>query len=196
MRFKTWLSSPVLIDIVIICVTILISIVIAEGIVRVITTPPFIADSILETRLPPNKGGIDENGFRNTERPKYPGIIAIGDSQTYGTNATTNEAWPQVLGRLSGIQTYQMAVGGYGPVQYSVLFEKAMDMRPQQIMVGLYLGNDLSDAYRIAYGLDYWTDLRLPPLNRQFSARPQQTYATIFRQWRALGMKSIRGDGA
>ena len=143
--------------------TTLISVALAEGIVRVITPPSFIVDSILETRLPPNKGDIDEDGFRNAEKQKYPNIIAIGDSQTYGTNATTNEAWPQALERLSGAQVYQMAVGGYGPVQYSVLFKKALDMRPQQIIVGLYLGNDLSDAYRITYGLDYWSDLRLPP---------------------------------
>jgi lysophospholipase L1-like esterase len=107
-----------------------------------------------------NPGGqIDHKGFRNSIGLSQADIVAIGDSQTYGNNAETPaEAWPQVLGGLQDKSVYQMAFGGYGPIQYRALFETAVAMQPERIIVGLYLGNDLHDAYSMACRNENWQD--------------------------------------
>src|SRR3954462_2215482 len=54
-----------------------------------------------------------------------------------------------------------MGVGGYGPVQYLVLTDQALQLSPKTIVVGLYLGNDLYDAYHLTYRNDAFVDMRL-----------------------------------
>jgi hypothetical protein len=75
------------------------------------------------------------------------------------------DSWPYVLSRLSGRETYNMGLGGYGPNQYFYLTEtKALTLKPKMIIWGLYMGDDFENAFSITYGLDYWKDLRkLPP---------------------------------
>jgi hypothetical protein len=58
-----------------------------------------------------------------------------------------------------------MAVGGYGPVQYSALLPQALELRPRTVIVGFYFGNDLADAYRMAYSHASWKHLRDPPFS-------------------------------
>ena len=77
--------------------------------------------------------------------------VAIGDSQTYGDEVSRQEAWPQRLAELTGRSVYNMALGGYGPVEYERLLPEALALSPQVVLVGLYAGNDLADAYLSAY---------------------------------------------
>jgi hypothetical protein len=53
-----------------------------------------------------------------------------------------------------------MALVSYGPVQYWMLTDNALELSPQTIVVGLYLGNDLYDAYAMAYTKDNYAELR------------------------------------
>ncbi len=113
-----------------------------------------IPDDRLGDRVAPYAGGHDANGFRNDSVPKKVDIVAIGDSQTWGLNADRSEAWPQTLARLSGFSVYQMAKGGYGPVQYLELTNDALHLSPKIIVIGFHFGNDLYDAYYMVYGRD------------------------------------------
>lgn len=110
-------------------------------------------------------GGLDAWSFRNREVPEAADIVVIGDSQTYGSSARMDDSWPSVLGRLTGRRVYNMSLGGYGPNQYLHLLEtRALGLKPRMIVVGLALGDDFENAYRITYGLDHWAYLRaLPP---------------------------------
>jgi hypothetical protein len=72
-----------------------------------------------------------------------------------------NEAWPKVLARLTGKNVYNLAMGGYGPNQYYHLLQtKASGLKLATIICGLYMGEDFDNAYRITYGLKYWSSLR------------------------------------
>jgi hypothetical protein len=54
-----------------------------------------------------------------------------------------------------------MALGGYGPLQYLQLARAdAKALRPRQLVVGLYFGNDLADAYYLAHGSPQWQSWR------------------------------------
>ncbi|MCA1641669.1 MAG: hypothetical protein LC785_06925 [Acidobacteria bacterium] len=118
-------------------------------------------DPALGHRLPAFAPGHDANGFRNTAAPERAEIVAVGDSQTWGVNVKMEDAWPQVLGRISGRATYNMSLGGYGPLQYLVLADRALALSPRIVVVGLYFGNDLYDAYHLAYVSEYHAAWRL-----------------------------------
>jgi lysophospholipase L1-like esterase len=122
--------------------------------------PATIPDPLLRYRLVPNTPGHDANGFRNASVRSQVDIVTLGDSQTWGVNVQSVDAWPQQLERLSGRPVYNMAVGGYGPVQYWMLTEKAVGFAPKVIIVGLYFGNDIYDAYALAYSNDNYAELR------------------------------------
>jgi len=104
--------------------------------------------------------GPDANGFRNEAIPDRVDIVAIGDSQTWGINARRAQAWPQMLARLSGQSTYNMGLGGNGPVEYWVLTDKALRLSPKVVVIGLYFGNDIWDAYYTVYHHDTYPFLR------------------------------------
>lgn len=106
--------------------------------------------------------GRDKNGYRNYSVPQQAEVVAIGDSQTDGyLNAKKIEdSWPHALGTLLEKDVYQVALAGYGPVQYNFLLKQALDFNPQTIMVGFYLGNDLFDVFDMVYQGESWTELR------------------------------------
>jgi hypothetical protein len=124
-------------------------------------SPTLQRDNILGMKLPGKSGGHDAWGFRNKKVPETAEIVALGDSHTYGNCAKRNEAWPAALQRLTGQQVYNLGMGGYGPNQYYYLFQtRALSLKPKVILCGFYMGDDFDNAYRITYGLDYWSYLR------------------------------------
>lgn len=124
-------------------------------------SPTMERDAILGIKLPPNSGGHDQWGFRNRKVPPTADIVALGDSHTYGNCAKMMEAWPKVLGRLTGETVYNLGMGGYGPNQYYYLLQtKGLSLRPKTVVCGFYMGDDFDNAYRITYGLSYWASLR------------------------------------
>ena len=110
------------------------------------------SDRRLMARMPPNAPGHDKNGFRNASVPQSVDIVAIGDSQTWGINADLNETWPSVLGTLTKSSVYSMALGSWGPLQYDLLTDDALNMSPKIIVIGLYFGNDIFDSCNHVYG--------------------------------------------
>ena len=114
--------------------------------------PRLIDDPVLGHVIEPGSGGHDAWGFRNRSVPASADIVTIGDSQTYGVSATARDAWPSVLAQLSGQNVYNLALGGYGPLQYlHLLTTKAVTLNPGLVIVGFYFGNDLLDAYSMGH---------------------------------------------
>jgi hypothetical protein len=119
--------------------------------VNLLGIDPTVPDARLGFRLNSMYRGIDARGWRNDSALKQADIVALGDSFTYGVTVSTEEAWPQRLGAILHRTVYQMAVPGYGPGQYLLLFDEAAALRPKVIIATLYFGNDFIDAYGIAY---------------------------------------------
>ena len=100
------------------------------------------------------KGPTDLLGFRNRAVPSVADVVVIGDSQTWGNNATLELNWPSQLGEALGVKrpvVYGMAVGGWGAVEYLEIFPKALRLRPRVIVVALYAGNDPLDSFTRAF---------------------------------------------
>jgi lysophospholipase L1-like esterase len=117
-------------------------------------------DDTLGKRAAPNSFGIDSNGFRNDSVPVQADIVAIGDSQTWGANADRRHTWPAILSQLANRPVYNMSRGGYGAVQYWRLSQEAMKLSPKVMVVGVYFGNDLWDAYHAVYTDEQYQSLR------------------------------------
>ena len=150
-------------------VSMLVCVVFAEGVLRLTLNPVnflrpvLIDDPLLGHHVKPGTGGHDRWGLRNESVPDRVDIVAIGDSQTYGVSAMAFNSWPAWLSRLNDRSVYNMALGGWGPIQYEYLArERALELDPETIILSLYLGNDIYDSYRVVYGLEEWSDRRLP----------------------------------
>lgn len=142
--------------------SIIFALILAEIILRIfIPINKIIPDPILGHRIDSRINDYDKNGFYNSFIPDKAEIVVLGDSQTRGNNTkTSDQAWPQILEKISGESVYQMAVDGYGPVQYSYLIDNAFKFNPKIIIVGFYTGNDLLDTVRLVYSNENWKHLR------------------------------------
>lgn len=109
---------------------------------------------------PPNTPGHDSRGWRNEKPLESADIVAIGDSQTWGVNARLDEMWTSVLSAETNYSVYNMSQGSYGAVQYAVLTERGLALSPKLIVVALYFGNDIADAYSMVYGDYNYKNLR------------------------------------
>jgi hypothetical protein len=156
--------------------------------------PTVVADDFLNHRVVGGTGGHDAWGFRNREVPSGADIVCIGDSMTYGVAARARDSWPAVLATLNGERTYNMALGGYGPIQYLYLLRtRAVELHPKIVIVGLYLGNDLMDAINMVQSHKNWSayatgDLSDAP-SQSISPRSTGKFLGDLRDW--LSRKSV-----
>lgn len=148
-------------------VAIVISVLIVEAGLRIVRhpmdylEPRLEADPILGFRLQPGSGGHDAWGFRNPAVPERAEVVAVGDSQTWGVAARWEESWPAWFSRMTGQGVYNLGIGGYGPIEYLHLLEaKALPLDPELVVVGLYFGNDLRDAYFSVAARRHWESFR------------------------------------
>jgi lysophospholipase L1-like esterase len=121
-----------------------------------------IDDPVLDYRTEPDTGENDAAGHRNAERLERADVVALGDSQTWGVNAERDETWPAQLAEITGLDVYNMGRGGYGIVQYRAQLEEALALEPRWVVVALYFGNDVYDAYSLVYSRDAHARLRHP----------------------------------
>lgn len=152
-------------NVLIMSVSVMVATLGAEALSRVILDPVdylnpiLVPDDFLNHRIDGYTGGHDEWGFRNIRRPQTADIVCIGDSLTYGVSAQAKESWPAVLGKLRAETVYNMALGGYGPIQYLHLMRaQAVQLHPKTVIVGFYFGNDLLDVYNVARFNTKWSE--------------------------------------
>ncbi len=154
-------------NILLVIFIVIVALLIVEGLSRLVFDPiDFLKprtsyDEVLRYKIEPGSGAHDSWGYRNKSVPDSTEIVAIGDSHTYGISATAADSWPNTLERISGRETYNMSLGGYGPAEYLYLMEeKAISLNPDIIIVGFYLGNDLKDSLTAVRTVPIWEDLR------------------------------------
>lgn len=113
-------------------------------------------DPVLVYRIPSSWPGVDKDGFRNRAVPLQADIVTLGDSHTYGLNADLDTNWPGHLSKLTRQSVYNLGIGGYGPLQYYYLFDRALQLSPKTIILGLYLPNDIKGVCHPYQQTSYW----------------------------------------
>ena len=112
---------------------------------------PTLPDARLGHRPNPAYPDHDRRGFRNPKALERADVVALGDSQTYGTGVRPEEAWPRQLAATIPLAVYSMAFGGWGPAHSLLLWDEAAALRPAVVVAALYAGNDLFDAFDLVY---------------------------------------------
>jgi hypothetical protein len=74
--------------------------------------------------------------------------IALGDSFTFAHGVDYEASFVAQLESATRFHFVNTAVPGYGPAQYRVLLQRALDrgLRPKLILLGTFLGNDYQDC--------------------------------------------------
>jgi len=170
--------GPMWLKIAVFVVSMLSAAVLCEGVLRLLGySPPGeeVGDPVLgfttgrnrtEIFEFPEYGGllrvhVNNLGFfeeADTEVVKAPGsyrIVAVGDSQTAGECAD-NESFPNALEELlnhglpgGNVEVINAGAGRYSPYQYYVKAKtQLVQLHPDQLIVGIYMGNDLMDLIR------------------------------------------------
>jgi hypothetical protein len=91
----------------------------------------------------------DGQGFRNAwPWPAEAEIVVLGDSLVFGYGVEDDAAWPAILDRaLPRLQVINLGLIGASPQQYLRVYETfGRQLHPQLLLVGLFMGNDFSDA--------------------------------------------------
>ncbi len=131
-----------------------------------------VPDAATRWRGNPDHPAHDRLGFNNVLVPRQADLVALGDSVTYGVIGSPNLddpvpissalSWPAVAADLSGLTTYNMGLGGWGPVEYLHVLDEALTMNPRTVALGFYFGNDLADCFHAVYLREQYTDLADP----------------------------------
>lgn len=119
-------------------------------------SPPWnrniIRDPVVGWRMSPYYPGHDRRGYRNNgDVASVYDVLAIGDSMTYGLFVPSEDTWPYQLAAMARVSVYNAGVGGYGPCEYAVVLDENLDLHPKMVVLGLFLGNDLADAFQSVY---------------------------------------------
>ncbi|MDQ7037119.1 MAG: hypothetical protein Q9P01_20450 [Anaerolineae bacterium] len=143
-----------------------------------------IDDDLIHHRMLPNAIDHDSNGWRNPTALDNANIVVIGDSQTWGSNVSRDEAWAMVLGDTLDDSVYSLAQPAYGVADYYTLFNhEALALNPQMIIIGLYFGNDLVDTTSRVYdreGYQAWRDTQID--TARLAESEQEIISTIERE--------------
>ena len=138
-----------------------------------------VPDDRLGHRPNPELPDHDNKGFRNVSVPKEAKIVALGDSQTYGTGVKSQYAWPRQLELLVDNTVYSMAYGGYGPAHSLILFEEATNLKPDVYIEAFYAGNDLFDSFNLVYNREQLTELKTINKNIERTVRSAEEVEPI-----------------
>ncbi|MGE0387075.1 MAG: SGNH/GDSL hydrolase family protein [Gammaproteobacteria bacterium] len=133
-------------------------------------------------------GPNDLLGFRNRAIPAAADIVTIGDSQTYGNNATLESNWPSRLAAAVGNPppvVYNAATGVWSALEYLYMSERAMAFRPRVVIIAFYSGNDPLGAFTQAYGNPRWAKYKVSPDLKSSDAPSVKFPAPREEQWTA-----------
>jgi hypothetical protein len=97
---------------------------------------------------------MDRDGFCNppaAEREEKIDFLALGDSFTFCTGVRPEDAWPARLASLLGLRGKNLGAPGIGPYEHlQILKQAGLSRSPGLVILNLYEGNDLRDAWSYA----------------------------------------------
>lgn len=137
--------------------------------------------------LDPARADVDRHGFRNLDAVsgESPQVIAIGDGLTEGVNVDAYNSWPACLQRLLNVPVYNMGVSCFGPREYLRAVTRALDKRPQHIVICLNLADDFGSC------MEHATTTSPDDSLRQFIKSRTALGSYLHHAWRRLSTQSL-----
>jgi hypothetical protein len=119
----------------------------------------------------------DENGLCNPPGKAARGkadVLIAGDSFTYCTALLPTDAASHKLEEMSGLSTYNLALGRTGPYEYLEMLKRFAHFKPRATVMNVYEGNDLRDVLR------YTRFVETGDTSQRLSQSPAWSYAAQF----------------
>jgi lysophospholipase L1-like esterase len=91
----------------------------------------------------------DSYGFRNSwPWPRTADIVTLGDSVVFGQGVEDKQAWPAILAHsFPNSSVINLGLIGAGPQQYLRVYETfGQKLHPKVVLVGFFMGNDFWDV--------------------------------------------------
>lgn len=106
-----------------------------------------------------NSLGMRDKEHNVTKRRGITRILTIGDSFTEGFGVEQNESYPIILDSLVNkeynVEVFNAGIGGYSPdTEYIYLKELITIVKPDIVLLGFYVGNDIQDITKNAWVVD------------------------------------------
>ena len=95
------------------------------------------------TRVTIDAQGLRVNGNGEPPLPGLPHVLAVGDSFTFGDEASNNETWPAALEALTGARVSNGGVFGYGFDQTVLRAERLVPRLAPDILVLSVISSDI-----------------------------------------------------
>ena len=113
---------------------------------------------------------LDDTGFCNPPARRWAtadvDIVALGDSFTWCSAVTPDQAWPAQLEAHGGRPTYNLGRGGVGAFEYvQILKQYGLQRDPEIVILNIFEGNELLDArayWRARAAAEPWAVRPLP----------------------------------
>lgn len=149
-------------------------------------------DAAVGFTLDPARADVDRHGFRNPEpaSSRTAQVVAIGDGLTEGVNVAAADSWPACLQRLLNVPVYNMGVSCFGPREYVRAMRRALDKRPQHIVICLNLADDFGKC------VERGTTAPPVPSLRQFIKCQTAIGSYAHQTWRELSARATADTGA
>ncbi|HLU38507.1 MAG TPA: hypothetical protein VK081_03925 [Planctomycetota bacterium] len=132
--------------------------------------------------------GFPCNELGHYDEPFTPGtgagdvVVAIGDSFAVGVVPHARHYTTVCEGLLPGVRVHNLGVSAIGPAGYHhLLVEQGLPLRPDAVVVALFLGNDVGNAAR-------WRE-RTSWLASVFDRRSIRAIQVPLRLWRMRGQR-------
>jgi hypothetical protein len=143
---------------------------------------------------------LADGSRRTTDAEAGPPILAFGDSFTRGDSVEDDESYPAQLSRMLGRRVVNHGVGGYGPVQAALKFQRRAADYPDARAVVLGITDEnlfrMLTSYRPVYQWHTSGMFAFQPYMRDgiLHANPNSPEAAPFEGLLALARQAFRED--
>lgn len=150
-----------------------------------------VEDAVLGYRLSPYFLEADDRGYRNEVFMENADILAVGDSMTYGYTVGMDSSWPEQVSQMTGQTVYNAGIGGYGPCEYLEVARELTELNAKTIVLGIYLGNDMSGAYKSVYLEGRCSELKSQDKQLLDSVAKAEAESSLKNEALGLGMDEV-----
>jgi hypothetical protein len=136
-----------------------------------------------------------KGGFRANSSSAPFDMVILGDS-FLEIGESDGSTFSELVARRSGLATFNLGRGGYGPYQYQILLAEYLKLRPRYAVVCFFAGNDMADVRNyddFLAGGDYGSHLRERSFFARYAIAASDTFVALQKALRERIVPGLKG---